>query len=231
LSAGGSGGTDGRLRVKINVMGDKGGVGKSITAMHLAAVLGFRFGDGTTTVVDTDPNQSLVYWREGREALGPGVEPWPFEVMGFEDGDAWRRYENVVFDSQGRPSRDDLRVAIEDSDLIVVPTTAEGLALDPLVRFLMALREAGARYRVLLTMVGWWNTQAAEYRRTLEEAGEPLFGAEIRRRQAFDTATQTGRLVYEIPNRRAQEAWRAYRAVGEEAVEEIVGARRAVRRG
>ncbi|MBA2510584.1 MAG: ParA family protein [Rubrobacter sp.] len=211
--------------MRINVMGYKGGVGKSVTAMHLAAALGHRFGEGTTVVVDADPNQSLVHWRAGRPE---GMEPWPFEVVGLEMGSAWQRYENVVFDSQGRPSDMDLQAAVRGSDLIVVPTTAEGLSMRPLIGFLARLRKMGASYRVLLTMVGWWNTQAQERRKQLEDARQPVFGPEIRRRQAFDTATETGRLVYEFPNSRAQEAWRSYKRVADEAVEEIVGARRAL---
>ncbi len=211
--------------VRINVMGYKGGVGKSVTAMHLAAALGTRFGEGTTVVVDADPNQSLVHWRRARPA---GLDPWPFEVMGLGDGGAWQRYENVVFDSQGRPSDVDLAAAVRGSDLIVVPTTSEGLSMRPLMGFLARLRKMGADYRVLLTMVGWWNTQAAERRAQLVDAGQPVFGPEIRRRQAFDTATETGRLVYEFPSGRAQEAWRSYKKVAEEAVEEIVGARQAL---
>ena len=211
--------------MRINVMGYKGGVGKSVTAMHLAAALGTRFGAGTTVVVDADPNQSLIHWRAGRDE---GSEPWPFEVMGLGDGGGWQRYENVVFDSQGRPSDVDLKAAVAGSDLIVVPTTAEGLSMRPLMGFLARLRKMGASYKVLLTMVGWWNTQAQERRKQLEDAGQPVFGPEIRRRQAFDTATQTGKLVYEFPNSRAQEAWRSYERVAEEAVDEIVSARRAL---
>ena len=211
--------------MRINVMGYKGGVGKSVTAMHLAAALGTRFGAGTTVVVDADPNQSLVHWRDER---AEGMEPWPIDVVGLRDGGGWQRYENVVFDSQGRPSDVDLKAAVRGSDLIVVPTTAEGLSMRPLVGFLARLGKMGASYRVLLTMVGWWNTQAQERRKQLEDLGQPVFGPEIRRRQAFDTATQTGMLVYEIPNSRAQEAWLSYQRVAEEAVDEIVGARRSL---
>ena len=150
--------------MKINVMGDKGGVGKSVTAVHLGAVLGLRFGVSTTAVVDADPNGSIVRWRDRARERETGEESgWPFEVMGLEDGDGWARYENVVFDSQGRPSSEDLRVAVEASDLIVVPTTTEGLAVNTLVPFVEAVEEAGGRerYMVLITMVPWWNRSAA----------------------------------------------------------------------
>ena len=218
--------------MRINVMGDKGGVGKSVTAVHLAAVLGLRFGRGTTAIVDADPNGSVLKWRErGLWEEEEGGTGWPFEVMGPEDGGRWTRYENVVFDSQGRPSAADLRAAVEESDLIVVPTTTEGLAINTLMPFVEAIEEIGGpeRYRVLVTMAPWWNRSASLLREQLEKEGIPTFRKHVRRRQAFDTAAITGRLVYELPDRRAREGWRDYESVGDEAIEAIMGARKALR--
>ncbi|QIN80964.1 ParA family protein (plasmid) [Rubrobacter marinus] len=221
--------------MRINVLGDKGGVGKSVTAVHLAAVLGLRFGEATTALVDADPNGSVLRWRErGRRDEGEGEEAgWPFEVMGPEDGGGWTRYENVVFDSQGRPSEADLRAAVEGSDLIVVPTTPEGLAINTLMPFVEAIEEMGGRdrYRVLITMAPWWNRSASHLGGLLEREGIPAFRNHVRRRQAFDTAAVTGRLVYELSDRRARDGWRDYEAVGEEAIEAIMGARRRTLRG
>lgn len=185
-------------------MGDKGGVGKSVTAVHLGAVLGRRFGEGTTAVVDADPNGSVLNWRARAreiETVGEGSDSWPFEVMGPDDGGRWMRYENVVFDSQGRPSGDDLRAAVEESDLVVVPTTTEGLAINTLMPFVEAVEELGGRehYRVLITMAPWWNRSAAQLRDQLDSEGIPAFRTHVRRRQAFDTAAITGRLVYSLP--------------------------------
>jgi chromosome partitioning protein len=174
-----------------------------------------------------------VRWRDRARERETGEEAgWPFEVMGLEDGDGWARYENVVFDSQGRPSGEDLRVAVEESDLIVVPTTTEGLAVNTLVPFVEAVEEAGGRerYKVLITMVPWWNRSAAQLREQLEREGIPTFRGQVRRRQAFDTAALQGRLVYQLSDRRAQDGWRDYKGVGAEAVEAILGARRASRR-
>ncbi len=217
--------------MKINVMGDKGGVGKSVTVVHLAAVLGLRFGEGTTAVVDADPNGSVLKWRERWDGGGDDeAEGWPFEVMGPADGDRWRRYENVVFDSQGRPSEKDLAAAVEESDLIVVPTTTEGLSINTLMPFVEAVEEMGGRdrYRVLITMAPWWNRSASHLREQLVREGIPTFRTQVRRRQAFDTAAITGQLVYELPDRRARDGWRDYESVGEEAIEAVMGARRAL---
>jgi chromosome partitioning protein len=184
-------------------------------------------------VVDADPNGSIVRWRDRARERETGEEAgWPFEVMGLEDGDGWARYENVVFDSQGRPSGEDLRVAVEESDLIVVPTTTEGLAVNTLVPFVEAVEEAGGRerYKVLITMVPWWNRSAAQLREQLEREDIPTFQSQVRRRQAFDTASLQGRLVYQLPDRRARDGWRDYEGVGAEAIEAILAARRASRR-
>lgn len=213
-------------------MGDKGGVGKSVTSVHLAAVLGGRFGTRTTAVVDADPNGSVLKWweraQQDREAAEAG---WPFEVMGPGDGDRWTRYENVVFDSQGRPSEADLKAAVEDSDLVVVPTTTEGLAINTLMPFVEAVEELGGRerYRVLITMSPWWNRSASQLREQLEREGIPTFRTHVRRRQAFDTAAITGRLVYELQDRRARDGWRDYESVGDEAIDVVMGARKALR--
>ena len=212
-------------------MGDKGGVGKSVTAVHLAAALGLRFGTGTTAVVDADPNGSVLKWRERALRAEEGGEGgWPFEVMGPEDGVRWTRYENVVFDSQGRPSENDLKAAVQESDLVVVPTTTEGLAINTLMPFVEAVESMGGRerYRVLITMAPWWNRSASQLREQLEREGIPTFATHVRRRQAFDTAAITGRLIYDLPDRRARDGWRDYEAVGNEAIKIVMGARRAL---
>jgi chromosome partitioning protein len=113
-----------------------------------------------------------------------------------------------------------------------VPTTTEGLAVNTLVPFVEAVEEAEGRerYKVLITMVPWWNRSAAQLREQLEREGIPTFRGQVRRRQAFDTAALQGRLVYQLPDRRARDGWRDYEGVGAEAVEAILGARWASRR-
>lgn len=118
----------------------------------------------------------MLKWRERALEQGEGGEAsWPFEVMGPEEGGRWTRYENVVFDSQGRPSGADLRAAVEESDLVVVPTTTEGLAINTLMPFVEAVEEMGGRerYRVLVTMAPWWNRSASQLREQLERASRP----------------------------------------------------------
>ena len=85
------------------------------------------------------------------------------------------------------------------------------------------------RYRVLITMAPWWNRSATQLRDQLDSQSIPVFGTPVRRRQAFDTAAITGRLVYELADRRARDGWKDYESVGEEAIGVVMDARRALR--
>lgn len=194
----------------VTVTSHKGGVGKTVTSIHLAAFFERKFGEGSTVLVDTDPNASALEWSE-RGGL-------PFSVVGPDEdtGDE----EHVILDSQGRLGGEDLEAAAEDSDLLVVPTTPEALSLNALmllVEELEALR-GDAEYRALLTMVPWWNRSGASARKALEAEGVPMFRGEIRRREAFQTAALQGVPIYEVNERRARQGWEDYEKVGRQVV-------------
>lgn len=194
----------------ITVTSHKGGVGKTVTAVHIAAFLAREFGEGSTALVDTDPNASALEWAE-RGGL-------PFAVV--EPGDPGGGESHTVFDSQGRLHGEDLQAAASESDLLVIPTTPEALALNALMLLVEELEEIGGRadYRVLLTMVPWWSRAGKKARKELERAGVPLFEGEIRRREAFQRATLLGVPVYEVKERRSHEGWEDYEKVGREVI-------------
>jgi chromosome partitioning protein len=48
--------------MNVTVMNHKGGVGKTVTAIHLAAFLAREFGRESTVLVDTDPNEGALEW-------------------------------------------------------------------------------------------------------------------------------------------------------------------------
>lgn len=197
--------------MNITVLGDKGGVGKTTTAIHLAGYLGERYGPGEVTLVDGDPNESaLDYAADGDWSL-------PFSVAG--EGDEIRG-KHVVFDSQGRLGEEDFAAAVGGSDLMVIPSLADRMSLKVLVRFLEDVKGAGeAPYRVLLMMVPWWEARlgcpAAE---ELSRVGEPYFNRIIEYRRAFTLASDAGLLVRDLKGRAAKAAWKDYCAVGDEIV-------------
>lgn len=188
----------------------KGGVGKSTTAVHIAAYLQTL---APTMLVDGDPNRSATKWaRRGS---------FPFQVIDERQG--IRRaseFAHVVIDTEAHPSQEDMEALAAGCDLLIVPSTPDRLSLDAMVETVAVLRQLGSdRFKVLLTMVPPPPSRAGETaRQVLEDAGIPLFGGSIRRYTAFQTAADLGVIVSEVKDPRAASGWEDYRKIGMEVL-------------
>jgi chromosome partitioning protein len=193
----------------VTVASFKGGVGKTTTAVHLAA---FLQGDAPTMLVDGDPNRSASGWdRKG------GL---PFKVVDERQSIRHSRdFEHIVIDTQARPSQEDLTELVKGCDLLVIPATPDSLSLEALLLTVDALQQLNAeRYRILLTMVPPKPSRDGEEARAmLEEARLPLFASSIRRLSAFQKAALQGVPVSAIKgDPRALLGWEDYQQVGAE---------------
>ncbi len=148
--------------MNIVVSNVKGGVGKSTTAVYLAAVAGRR-GRGTVTLVDADPQGSTAEWYEtdpleGVELVeGPSVRTVT-KAMSREDG-------LVVVDTPpGEGSV--VQAALGRADAVVIPTRAGGVEPNRVVATLgMTPRDVPAGVVVCSARIGtndleatiaWW---------------------------------------------------------------------------
>jgi chromosome partitioning protein len=195
----------------ITVASFKGGVGKSTTAVHLAAFIERKAGTGSTLLVDGDPNRSVTGWAK-RGSL-------PFPVCDERQAAKLaRQYDNLVFDTKARPERDDLKELAEGCDLLIIPTTPDALSMDALILTVNALQDIGSdRYRILLTIVPPKpNLDGEGARRTITEAELPIFKGEIPRLVVYQRAALQGCLVRDVKDERAEIAWNAYQAIGKE---------------
>jgi chromosome partitioning protein len=164
---------------------------------------------------NADPNASALEWAGRARENG---RPLPFPVVGLKDDPGRRRH--AIVDSPGRLRGEELEEAAYESDLLVVPTTPDALAISALAAFLEDMEgfEGHAEHRVLLTMVPWWNFSGAWAQRDLMEAGIPLFEGQVRLREAVRTAALDGVPVYELAGRGAKQVWEDYRGIGEEVL-------------
>ncbi len=190
----------------ITVASFKGGVGKTTTAVHLAAYLQ---GQAETVLIDADPNRSALGWASRGELPYPVLDQWQAEQQ-------LRPYSHMVIDTPARPTAADLTALAASCDLLVLPTTPDVLALDALVLTVDFLRSSAvSHYQILLTAVPPKPSRAAaEVRAVLVDAGLPLFDQDIRRLAAFQKAALEGVPVYEVKDPRAELGWQDYGAVG-----------------
>jgi chromosome partitioning protein len=177
--------------VILTVAAYKGGVGKSTTAIHLAAALG---RDASTLLIDRERVGGSFRWYE------KGSD-WSFDAVRGRDATAatvadYRKRGHVVVDTPAAPTPDELEAFATRSDLVIVPSTPDALALDLLIETVRDLRRVEAPFRVLLTAVPPFpSREGANARRVLSKAGIPLFQAELPRAAAFHHAALAGVLV------------------------------------
>ncbi len=192
----------------ITVTGFKGGVGKSTTAIHLAA---FFSEQGRALLVDGDPNHTAVAWaKEGK---------LPFEVVTTNQvARAVKDRDWIIFDTPARPNSEDLSELVSGCDLLVLPTTPDIVSIRPMIATIQALGEAN--YKALVSIVPPRPMKDGDLaQKELKELGFPVFDTMIRRSVVFTKAATAGVAVKDLDDPRAALAWEDYRALGREITE------------
>jgi chromosome partitioning protein len=195
----------------VTVASFKGGVGKSTTAIHLAAHLQAQ---AATLLVDGDPNRSVTEWARAGKL--------PFKVVDERQAALHAKaFEHIVIDTKARPEEEDLRALALGCHLLVIPCTPDPLSLRALGLTVTALKSIGAdRYRVLLTVVPPRPSRDGDdAREMIEQMGLPLFQASIPRLVAFQRAVLGGTTVAGLKDPRGLQGWEEYQRVGEETDE------------
>ena len=128
----------------ISVGSVKGGVGKTNTAIHIAAYFQLQ----PTLLVDSDRIRASLLWSKRGQLM--------FDVVDeIQQAKAMRakRYEHIVFDTEGSITDTGLRELSTGSDLLVIPAIPEASATDGLIYTLQQLDGTKAKYKILLNRV------------------------------------------------------------------------------
>jgi chromosome partitioning protein len=194
----------------ITVTSFKGGVGKSTTAIHLAACLAAK--RNKTVLADGDLNRSVISWYER------GGEGIPFTVC---DGDSVTAdYDHLVIDTAARPTNEELVALASASDLLVVPCTPTTFSLEATISTLAVL--PSDRYKILLTIVPPKPSREGDKAlAALKKAGLPVFNTMIRRFSAYLKAENLGAPVSQVKDPKSADAWADYVAVGKELAKAV----------
>jgi chromosome partitioning protein len=196
----------------IAVTGYKGGVGKTITSIHLSR---FLSDYGQVLIIDSDPNRSVEKWARRAEF------PPPFTVKNEKSAPAHTVGKDfLVLDTPARPDSSELKEISQEAKLTVLPCVPDAISLDPMLQMFHDLAP-DANYRVLISIAPPYPSKSAsDLRQVLEENKIQAFKGQIRRSSSVVKVIDMGLTVAELTGR-DRSPWQDYQAIGKEILEAI----------
>ncbi|MBO8216379.1 AAA family ATPase [Prochlorococcus marinus] len=192
----------------ITVCGQKGGVAKTCTSIHLASV--WHSEGKKVCIVDADKNRSaLAYASRGN--LSFPVFPVSSAAK------ASRSSEIVITDGQASSDQEELKHLAYGSDLVILPTTAKARSVELTVELANLLSNLKVNHAVVIVKVDFRQQKAAQQAKAaLENFGLYVFDTFIPLLSAFDKAEASGNAVFEAvddlgrSDPRRMTGWSAY---------------------
>ncbi len=192
----------------ITVCGQKGGVAKTCTSIHLASI--WHSEGKKVCIVDADKNRSaLAYASRGN---------LPFPVFPVSSAaKASRSSEIVITDGQASSDQEELKHLAYGSDLVILPTTAKARSVELTVELANLLSNLKVNHAVVIVKVDFRQQKAAEQAKAaLKNFGLYVFDSFIPLLSAFDKAEASGNAVFEAvddlgrSDPRRMTGWSAY---------------------
>ena len=165
----------------ISVVNQKGGAGKTTTAITLSAMLGDKH---KVLLVDTDPQGSATWWQKGGAMnFDLSTERNPSLLRRLRTIDT---YDYLIVDTPPNVGAEELAAAVDGSHFVVVPSASKMLDIQSVMT---TIRRLAGLHKVLLTRVDPRSIREGRGAiEALEEMGIPVFKAIVREYKAHSNA-------------------------------------------
>jgi chromosome partitioning protein len=197
----------------VAIISQKGGVGKTTVALHLA--VSAERNNKPTVIIDLDPQASASTWKDLREADSPVVQPAQVNRLGVILEEAKRQGAAFVVIDTSPNSESASLAAARAADLVLIPCRPHLLDLKAIGSSIELARLAKKPFFVIVNAVPPRGSLGVEADSAIATYDAPVAPSQLSMRAAYYHCLVNGQVAqeYEPSGKAAEEAETLYKWV------------------